>query len=243
MMTDTADKTGATQLHILIAEDHEFTRTGLKYSLMDKSTFKVVAEAENGEQAVALAHEKEPHIVLMDIGMPIMDGITATQHIKQAAPGIKVVMLTSRQVGEEVYAALAAGADAYCMKDISTERLVQVMHMVAEGGIWLDPPVAQLLMTNLPTPGSGNETRGSQTRQAYNTELTDREMDVLKLIVRGRSNKEIADALTITTHTVKVHVGNIIQKLAVDDRTQAAVKAIQDGLVDSPGSQATQLYD
>lgn len=221
-------------MKILIAEDHEFTRTGLKYSLQSKSRFEVVAEAENGEQAVALVSQVQPDIVLMDIGMPIMDGIAATQKIKESFPGIKVVMLTSRQVKEEVYASLAAGADAYCMKDITTERLVHVIEMVAEGGIWLDPPIAQLLMHNLSVKPMEKEDRLPQARHAYNAELTEREMDVLALIVQGKSNRDIADALTITTHTVKVHVGNIIQKLAVDDRTQAAIKALQDGLVTAP---------
>ncbi len=223
----------ASPLKILIAEDHEFTRTGLKYSLQTHKNFQIMGEVENGEQAVSFASENQPHIILMDIGMPLMDGITATQKIKSQFPHIKIVMLTSRQVREEVFAALAAKADAYCMKDISTERLIQVLEMVSEGGIWLDQPVAELVMVDLQMPASEKQDKTNSHRQAYNTELTEREMDVLALIVKGKSNKDIAEALTITINTVKVHVGNIIQKLAVDDRTQVAVKALQDGLVPS----------
>ncbi len=228
-----------TVLNLLIADDHEFTRIGLKYALQENPRFHILDSVDNGEKAVATAAALNPDVILMDISMPLMDGITATQKIKAANPDIKIVMLTSRQVGEEIFASLAAKADAYCLKDINTDRLMQVIDMVAEGGIWLDPPIAAIVMGNLAgeTPGRsmfGAESKPAKTavnRQAYNTELTDREMDVLALIVAGKSNKEIADELTITINTVKVHVGNIIQKLAVDDRTQVAVKALQEGLV------------
>jgi DNA-binding NarL/FixJ family response regulator len=220
-------------LKILIAEDHELARSGLSYSLEKKGNFDVVAEAVNGEQAVTMATSDHPDIILMDIGMPIMDGITATQHIKEKHPDIKIVMLTSHQDQEEVYAALSAGADAYCMKDIKIERLVQVLEMVMEGAIWLDPAIARVVMNSLPGKGGDKAAAPTSSRQGYNTELTDRELEVLEWIVKGKSNKEIADALSISMFTVKAHVGNIIQKLAVDDRTQAAVKALQDGLIAS----------
>jgi DNA-binding NarL/FixJ family response regulator len=168
----------------------------------------------------------------MDINMPILDGIEATRQIKAKLPQIKVIMLTSHDAGDEVYASLAAGADAYCLKDIKLERLIQVIEMVNEGALWLDPAIAQMVVKALPlnlperlkTPSSSN-------RNHYNLELTERESEVLGKIVEGKSNKEIADALFITIHTVKAHVANIISKLAVDDRTQAAVKALRDGLV------------
>lgn len=215
-------------IRILIVEDHELARRGLTAMLEENNTLDIVGEAENGEEAVSLALEKHPDIVLMDIGMPVMDGITATQKIKEQSATIKVVMLTSHQEGEEVYAALAAGADAYCMKDIKIERLCQVIEMVQEGAIWLDPAIAKMVMQALPIKLSE---RGKQapTRQRYNALLTEREVEVLRLIVAGKNNKEIAEELTITIHTAKAHVCNIIQKLAVDDRTQAAVKALRDG--------------
>lgn len=217
-------------LKILIVEDHELARNGLVFSLSRKSGFNIVGEADNGEVAVSLAAEKQPDVILMDIGMPIMDGVEATQQIKARFPHIKVIMLTSHQDGEEVYASLAAGADGYCMKDIKIERLIPLIEMVHDGAIWLDPAIARLVMNSMMIR-MPDKVREPQSRQRYNVDLTDREMEVLKLLVEGRSNKEIADILVITVHTAKAHVGNIMQKLAVDDRTQAAVKAIRDGLV------------
>lgn len=220
----------AKPLRIVIAEDHELSRNGLSFALQKKTSMQIVGEAERGDTAVELALKEQPDIVLMDIGMPVMDGIEATHRIKQQFPHIKVVMLTSHEGGEEVYAALAAGAEAYCKKDIKMERLIQVLEMVADGSVWLDPAIAKMVMQSLPL-NLPERLKSPQPRQKYNVELTERELEVLELIVAGKSNKEISMALNITIHTVKAHVCNIIQKLAVDDRTQAAVKALRDGLV------------
>lgn len=233
--TDTPQET----LKVLIVEDHELARYGLTLALEDKGTFEIVGEAENGDQAIRLAMAHKPDIILMDIGMPVMDGITATQRIKEHLPGTKVVMLTSRKENEEVYASLAAGADAYCMKDIKIDRLCQVLEMVMDGAIWLDPAIARLVMQTIPGSTSYEASKPITSRKQYNTELTEREQEVLKLIVAGKSNKEIAGILSITTHTAKAHVCNIIQKLAVDDRTQVAVKALRDGLIE-PSTLASQ---
>jgi DNA-binding NarL/FixJ family response regulator len=225
------DEVQSRPLKVLIAEDHELARNGLVFSLNRKSQFNIVGEAENGELALRICQEKHPDIVLMDIGMPVMDGIDATQRLKREFPHIKVIILTSHQDGEEVYASLAAGADAYCMKDIRIERLIHIMETVYDGAIWLDPSIARMVMDSLMVRMPEKARDLPQNRQRYNVDLTERELEVLKLIVEGRSNKEIADKLVITVHTAKAHVGNIMQKLAVDDRTQAAVKAIRDGLV------------
>ena len=222
-------------ISILIAEDHELARRGLSATLDERDTLTVTAEAENGEEAVRLAFDRHPEVILMDIGMPILDGISATQRIKAAHPEIKVIMLTSHQEGDEVYAALAAGADAYCMKDIRIDRLCQVIEMVMDGAIWLDPAIARLVMQTLPIKLPERLKSGNPTRQKYNTILTERELEVLRLIVDGKNNKEISEQLNITIHTAKAHVCNIIQKLAVDDRTQAAVKALRDGLLPPTG--------
>ena len=220
-------------IKLLIAEDHELTRMGLSMSLQKRApNIQIIAEAESGDLAVREAERLSPDVILMDINMPILDGIEATRQIKAKLPQIKVIMLTSHDAGDEVYASLAAGADAYCLKDIKLERLIQVIEMVNEGALWLDPSIAQMVVKALPlnlperlkNPSSSN-------RNHYNLELTERESEVLEKIVEGKSNKEIADALFITIHTVKAHVANIISKLAVDDRTQAAVKALRDGLV------------
>ncbi len=229
-------------IKLLIAEDHELVRYGLVIALDDKENLEVVAEAENGEEAIALTAEKKPAVILMDIGMPVMDGITATQEIKAKYPELKVIMLTSHKDQEEVMAALAAGADAYCMKDIKVNRLCQVIEMVLEGALWLDPAIASIVLHSIPGSKTAaqeeaeasieKEKKGAK-RKRYNTDLTEREREVLELIVDGKSNKEIASMLNVTTHTAKAHVGNIIQKLAVDDRTQAAVKAIKQGFVET----------
>lgn len=220
-----------TKPRILIAEDHELARYGLSMALEEKGLFEIAGEAENGAQAVEAVERDRPDIVLMDIGMPVMDGITATQQVKTRFPEVRVVMLTSRKENEEVFASLAAGADAYCMKDIKIDRLCQVLEMVMEGAIWLDPAIARLVMQAMPGAGIPEAPRPTATRRQYNTELTEREREVLQLIVDGKSNKEIAQILDVTTHTAKAHVCNIIQKLAVDDRTQVAVKALKEGLV------------
>lgn len=221
---------------ILVAEDHEFTRTGLAYAFQKSTEFKIVGEAENGVDAVRLAKELKPDFVLMDIGMPLMDGIAATQEIKRNLPDVKVVILTSRQFSEEIFASLASGADAYCMKDISTERLLTVMSSVVSGALWLDPSIARIVVNALPSctgAGGGEALAGGSSRSsgAYHANLTERELEVLTQIALGKTNKEIAATLELSIHTVKAHVRNLIQKLAVDDRTQAAVKALQDGLV------------
>jgi two-component system, NarL family, response regulator LiaR len=215
---------------LLIAEDHDLVREGLSYTLERKGAFEIVIEAKNGEEAVQLVLTEQMDIVLMDIEMPIMDGILATQQIKEKSPNTKVIILTSHRDGNQVYASLAAGADAYCLKDIKMERLIQVIEMVYEGAVWLDPTIARMVMDILPL-NMPDVNKPLSTRQRYNTELTERELQVLQQIVEGKTNKEIAKELSITIHTVKVHVCNVIQKLAVDDRTQAAVKALRDGLI------------
>ncbi len=219
-------------LKLIVAEDHELTRQGLIFGLKKVAHIEVVGEAENGQEALDLVQAHHPDIVLMDISMPIMDGIQSAKLIKEAGADCKVIMLTSHQERNLVFSAFEAGADAYCMKDIKTQRLVQVIEMVADGAVWLDPGVAGFIMKALPhMPEGEEEGELGRKRKRYNTDLTPREKEVLKLIVDGCSNQEIADALTISLFTVKNHVCNIIQKLAVDDRTQAAIKALREDLL------------
>lgn len=240
-MTDLSPTTQ--HIRILIVEDHELARFGLSMALSERDNIIVVGEAQNGQEGLAMAQAEKPDIVLMDIGMPVMNGIMATHLIKEQLPDTRVIILTSLSNPEEVLASIAAGADAYCMKDIKIERLHQVLEMVMEGAIWLDPAIARLVMHSLPSgtgatasAGVPNKTeepaeKPVQHKRRYNTELTEREYEVLRLIVGGKSNKEIAAVLQVSSHTAKAHVANIIQKLAVDDRTQVAVKALKDGLV------------
>jgi DNA-binding NarL/FixJ family response regulator len=232
---------------ILIVEDHELTREGLMYALPKNGDFTVVATAENGQKAIQAFTHHQPDLILMDIGLPLMDGIEATRQIKALSKAVKVIILTSHQAPEEVFAALASGADAYCLKDICVERLAQVGELVMKGGVWLDPAIAAMVLNALPVSHSASKLSSNTlvgplahdaqdmgstgSRVKYRTELTERELDVLTEIVNGKSNKEIALALEISLHTVKTHVCNIIQKLSVDDRTQAAIKALREGLV------------
>jgi len=213
---------------LMLVEDHEFTRTGLRYAFSNYKTLAIIGEASNGLEAITIAAEKQPDIILMDIGMPKMDGITASKEIKASNPQIKIVMLTSRQFTDEIFAALTSGADAYCMKDISIERLIQVLETVMAGGVWLDPNIAHIVARALP--------ESSQEKSTFSGEnscidLTEREYDVLTYIAQGKSNKDIADTLGLSIHTVKSHVRTLIQKLAVSDRTQMALKAVQEGLI------------
>lgn len=218
-------------LKLLIVEDHEFTRTGLKYTLQSQIGLQVVGEAGNGLEAIASARETQPDVILMDIGMPQMDGITATQLIKEKHPEMKVIMLTSRQLSEEIFAALSSGADAYCMKDISVEKLIHVFEAVLDDAVWLDPVIARIVTSALPGSATGESSKSPQKRQSYNTELTDREREVLNYIAQGKANKDIAETMSLSIHTVKTYVRSLIQKLAVDDRTQVALKALKEGLV------------
>ena len=221
--------TALTQLTLLIVEDHELVRQGLAYTLHEQGFENIVCVGD-GQKAVALCqHLKErPDLILMDIGLPIMDGITATQHIKQLAPDVKIIMLTSHQNPMEVRSALAAGADGYCLKDIPIDRLCRVIEDLMEGGLWLDPAVAQALQQWIVAIPNYLDVKIDNT---HDPGLTEREREVLAEIVNGKSNKEIAVYLGMSPHTVKTHVTNIIQKLAVTDRTQAAVKAIEHQLV------------
>jgi len=179
---------------------------------------------------VKLTKELKPDIILMDIGLQGIDGIEATRRIKESNPEIKIIILTSHSDENEVMQSLAAGANAYAMKDIKTEYLIMVIESVNEGAIWLDPAIAKIVREKNPSLLQGKPQSRSNFK-AEHANLTEREYEVLKLVVDGKSNNEIANDLKISEHTAKAHVCNIIQKLVVDDRTQAAVKAIKEGLV------------
>lgn len=218
---------------ILIVEDHQMTLVGLQMLLEKEQSFTVVATAQNGVEAIAHATAQMPDVILMDIGLPEMDGIEATQKIKAQYPNMRVIMLTSKDSEQDVFAALAAGADAYCMKGISIETLSAAIEAVKDGTAWLDPAIAKLVLgrfkgaSSLAASGAAANTPAAPV----DCPLTAREMEVLQLIVEGLSNPEIAERLVITKATAKAHVHSILQKLCVDDRTQAAVLAMRQGFV------------
>ena len=211
---------------ILMAEDHKLMRVGLKSIISDYNDLEVIAEAETGIEAVKMARELKPDVILMDIGLPELDGIQATKKIKEFDKNVKIIILTSHGEENEVNKAIDAGANAYALKDIKTEYLVMVLRSVKDGAVWFDPNVAHLVKKN---PTQQNSSRSDF--KANHANLTEREYEVLKLIVDGKSNQEIANDLKISEHTAKAHVCNIIQKMLVDDRTQVAVKAIKENLI------------
>jgi DNA-binding NarL/FixJ family response regulator len=217
-------------LRVVIVEDYKLVRVGLLSVLNNDPDIDVVGEAENGEEGVELIKRLRPNLVLMDLGLPGMDGVEATKQVKAFDAEIKVVVLTSHENEEEVLAALGSGANAYCLKDIPSSRLVEVIKSVHEGAAWLDPTIAAVALNVFshsgPTFKPQNSTPGKE-----GSLLSEREREVLRLLVSGKSNAEIAEQLYISVHTVKVQVSNILQKLAVNDRVQAAVKAIKEGIV------------
>ena len=215
---------------VLMVEDHKLMRVGLKSLFEEFPEINIIAEAQGGKEALELIRQNKPDVVLMDIGLPDMTGIEATKKILDQFEGIKVIMLTSHISEQEVLDSLAAGANAYVMKDINTEILVMVIKTIKDGALWLDPQVVPIIREK--NAGIIPQRQLSRANfKAQHSNLTEREYEVLKLVVDGQSNHEIANTLTISEHTAKAHVCNIIQKMVVDDRTQAAVKALKEGLV------------
>lgn len=211
-------------IRILIVEDDPMMQLGLEQSLDTRDELKVLAVVEDGYAAVEKTRSLQPDVVLMDIGLPKMDGIEATQRIKEECPQTHIVMLTSHKQEQEVVAALSSGADAYCVKGTSVDHLVTAILAAQEGASYLDPQVARSVMNHLKKPLPQDES-------AKLGQLSEREMDVLKLLVEGQSNPEIAAVLYLSPNTVKTHVRGIMNKLAVDDRVKAAVLALRAGIL------------
>lgn len=215
---------------ILMVDDQKLLRVGLRSLFNDTVDIKLIAEAESGKDAILKAKNLNPDVILMDIGLPDISGIEATKRILSDNPDQKIMMFTSHINEKEVMDSLSAGAYAYVLKDINTELLSMVIKSVNDGAIWLDPQIVPLIREKSSCFIPAKQTSRAAFR-AQHANLTEREYEVLKLVVDGQSNSEIANTLTISEHTAKAHVCNIIQKLVVDDRTQAAVKAIKEGLV------------
>lgn len=217
-------------INVLLVEDQKLIRVGLKSLFEGQNEIKVIEEAQSGKEAIEKFKLTKPDIVLMDIGLPDISGIEATKKIIEFDNKAKIIILTAHLSEEEVINSLHAGACAYALKDINTETLKMVIKTVKEGAMWLDPKVVPILREkNCGVIPPRQMSRAMFKEQHAN--LTQREYEVLKLVVEGLSNSEIAQELTISEHTAKAHVCNIIQKLVVDDRTQAAVKALKEGLV------------
>jgi DNA-binding NarL/FixJ family response regulator len=209
-------------IKVIIADDHHVVRRGLLFFLKTQKDIEIVAEATNGVEAVSLVKEHKPDVVLMDLVMPEMDGIEATKQIKESYPETKVIILTSFSDKDHVIPAIKAGATGYQLKDVEPDELVKAIRAVYAGENQLHPKVTNHVMTHL-MGGDTNETK-------YLHELTKRELEVLVEIARGKSNKEIAATLVIAEKTVKTHVSNILSKLQLQDRTQAALYAVKHGI-------------
>ena len=217
-------------INILLVEDQKLMRIGLKSLLEEHSSIETIYEATTAKEAIEKYKLLKPDVVLMDIGLPDYNGIEATKKLIEYNQDCKVIILTSHLSEEEIFSSLHAGARAYVMKDVNTDVLEMIIKTVNDGAMWLDPKIVPILREKnrgvIPA-----RIMSRATFRAQHANLTQREYEVLKLVVDGKSNQQIADTLTISEHTAKAHVCNIIQKLVVDDRTQAAVKALKEGLV------------
>lgn len=244
------------KISVILIEDHDLSRIGLCAALKQYPDIEIIDNAANGQDGLNKIKTHQPDVALVDIGLPDIDGIEVTQQVKeyqsqQSEFSTKVLMLTMHDSEDSVMAAFAAGADSYSLKDVSMDNLVQAIRNTHNGNAWIDPAIARIVLnqaqtskavvnnviTNNPQPPQSNETQAisavtEEYQQLIETyPLTERELEVLELIVAGCSNAEIAEQLYITVGTVKTHVCHILNKLCADDRTQAAVRALRAGLV------------
>ena len=235
------------KVRVIVVEDHDLTRMGLVVALQHREGIQVVGEAISGLQGLKLLEETKPDVAIIDIGLPMIDGIELVRRFQQNRGedplATKILILTMHKTPELVLGAFAAGTDSYCMKDISVDKLVEAIYYTQEGNPWIDPVIANIILQQVRQNVPVGAAAGTKTviiqgvdREYHqlleNAPLTAREREILDLIVAGCSNAEIAKRLYITIGTVKTHVRNVLNKLSVDDRTQAAVLALRSGLVD-----------
>lgn len=213
---------------VLIVDDHPMVRDGMKAMLAGDRTLEVVGEAGSGAEALAAIERLRPDVVLMDVRMPDMDGLQATHLVKQKHPDVSVIMVTMYDDPDYLMEAISAGASGYLLKDVSRFDLLQTVRTVAQGGTFLNP---ELMTRSLQRLATKSRTPAGAEVSPF-AALTGREMDVLRQLAHGMSNKEIANKLVVSVATVKTHVEHIIQKLGVSDRTQAAVLAATHGLLE-----------
>lgn len=212
--------------NILIIEDHELTRFGLKTAFESCDYVDKIFEAESAEKGIEITDKYDINIIIMDLGLPGMNGIEATRKIKEKNKDLKIVILTSHNDEQEVLNSLKAGANAYCSKEINTKRLTQVVQSVLDGAAWFDPSISNIVLD-----AATKSQDKTQIKPEKDYGLTSRETQILKLITEGYSNIEIAKELFVSINTTKAHVASILQKLEVDDRLQAALKALKERLV------------
>lgn len=212
-------------IKVLIVDDHQVVRQGLRTFLELHDDILVVGEAGNGETAVALAVQLSPDVVLMDLVMPVMDGITATSQIKSNCPDTRVIALTSFTEDDKIFPAIQAGASSYLLKDVTPDELVDAIRAVHHGETRLHPDITRRLVEQVAHQPPARQS-------GFVPVLTEREREVIRLVAEGQSNRRIAETLTISEKTVKAHISNILGKLGLSDRTQMAIYAIKNGLAD-----------
>ena len=211
------------QISVMIVDDHEVVRKGIRAYLESTSEFKVVGEASSGQEAIQLVVDLVPDVILMDLMMPGMDGIQATRQIKKISPRSQIVVLTSFHEDSHIFPALRAGANSYILKDVKMEDLAEALQRAARREVTFHPLVAERLLRSVRHEDAAED--------LLYAELTERELEILKLIANAQTNSQIAEQLVISEYTVKGHVSNILSKLHLEDRTQAAVYAWQKGLM------------
>lgn len=220
-------------VRVLIVEDHDMARLGLEVILTKNPNIEIAGMSADGQDGVDKALSLKPDLVIMDIGLPTIDGIEATRKIKNANPDIKVLMYTSREEDDDVFDSFKAGADGYITKGATSEQTVAAVLAVSEGAGWLDPAIAKIVLRNISKDAEKKERKGEINyklgKNLYG--LTEREMEVLALIVDGMSNPQISEKLVITIATTKTHVHSILQKLYVESRAKAVATAMKEGLV------------
>ena len=219
------------QINILLVEDHELTRLGLAVKIENTPQFKLIAQATDGAEGVELAQKYNPDVILMDIGLPRMDGIEATKKIKEELKlESAVLMFTSRDNREDIFSAFQAGADGYIMKDSNLKNLVNAIETVSQHSAWIDSQIARIVLANIQNGGENNFSKNSNdVNKKYG--LTKKELEVLALMADGLSNHDISEKLVVSMSTTKAHVHSILQKLYIKDRTKAVIKALKEGLV------------
>lgn len=218
-------------VRVLVVDDQQLMREGLASLLSIQPGIELVGAAANGQEAVEQAQRLSPDIILMDVRMPVMDGVTATQQVRQQLPGCQVLMLTTFDDDEYVFKALAAGASGYLLKDIPAEALAKAVQLAYRGIYQLDPSIAGKLIGTLAASPSASLTGPAPAAIAQQYDLTEREGEVLRLIAQGATNREIAEELVISEGTVKNHISNILSRLGLRDRTQAAIFARENKLI------------
>jgi DNA-binding NarL/FixJ family response regulator len=226
--TERESRSGPTRLAIV--DDHQLAREGLRDMLADAPDIEVVGEAANGREALLLCSRLRPDLVLMDVRMPEMDGLAATREIKQRYPAVSVMMVTMHENPDYLLEALRAGAAGYVLKDAPRREVISAVQRVREGESSLDPELADQLLRRLATESGGRRGAHSANGGLAGT-LTPRELEVLRLMQLGRTNRQVAEELYISAGTAKRHVENIIAKLEVSDRTQAVVRALELGVL------------